>query len=69
MGYYIDKDKHYKIDKDTAPIVAKIFEMYAGGSTVKQIEVGGSFLNDVGSPTFPEPQTARFTAGLRFLYG
>ena len=37
LGYYIDNDKKYQIDKDTAPIVTKIFEMYAGGSTVKQI--------------------------------
>ena len=37
LGYYIDENKKYQIDNDTAPIVGKIFEMYAGGSTVKQI--------------------------------
>jgi DNA invertase Pin-like site-specific DNA recombinase len=37
LGYKIDKDKNYVIDEDTACIVKRIYEMYADGSTVKEI--------------------------------
>jgi len=37
LGYFIDENKHYKIDKTTSSVVIKIFEMYAGGFTIKQI--------------------------------
>lgn len=37
LGYKIDKDKNFVIDNDTAFIVKRIYEMYAGGSTVKEI--------------------------------
>ena len=38
LGLKVDKDKHYQIDEDTAPIVRKIFEMYSSGSTIAQIK-------------------------------
>lgn len=38
LGLKVDKDKHYQIDEDTAPIVRKIFEMYSSGSTIVQIK-------------------------------
>lgn len=37
LGYKIDKDKNYVIDENTAPIVKKIYKMYANGHTVKEI--------------------------------
>ena len=38
IGLKIDKDKHYQIDEETAPIVRKIFEMYNDGHTIVQIK-------------------------------
>lgn len=37
LGYMVDENKHFQINPDTAPIVVKIFEMYASGMTVAQI--------------------------------
>jgi len=37
LGFKVDKDKHFIVDEDTAPIVVRIFEMYASGKTVAQI--------------------------------
>lgn len=37
LGYKTDADKRYEIDPKGAQIVREIFEMYASGSTVKQI--------------------------------
>lgn len=37
LGYKVDENKRFQIDADTAPIVVKIFEMYAAGQTVAQI--------------------------------
>lgn len=37
LGFKVDKDKQFQIDPDTAPVVKKIFEMYAGGKTVTEI--------------------------------
>ena len=37
LGYKIDGDKNYIIDEKTAPIVKRIYEMYANGYTVKEI--------------------------------
>ncbi len=37
LGYKVGPDKHFEIDPETAPIVRMIFEMYAGGKTVKEI--------------------------------
>jgi DNA invertase Pin-like site-specific DNA recombinase len=37
LGYQINKDKHFEINPDTAPIVQSIFEMYANGKTVTEI--------------------------------
>lgn len=36
-GYYIDEDKHFQIDENTAPIVRDIFTRYANGETIKSI--------------------------------
>jgi len=33
----VDEDKKFQIDEKTAPVVQKIFEMYASGSTIFQI--------------------------------
>ncbi len=38
LGLKVDKDKHYQIDKEKAPIVRKIFEMYNDGHTIVQIK-------------------------------
>ena len=37
LGYKIDSDKNYIIDENTAPVVKRIYEMYADGCTVKEI--------------------------------
>lgn len=37
LGYKVASDKHFVIDEETAPVVEKIFEMYAGGQTVTEI--------------------------------
>ena len=37
LGFYIGNDKKYHINNETAPIVVKIFEMYANGNTMKKI--------------------------------
>ena len=37
LGYKVDSTKHFVIDEETAPIVQKIFEMYASGQTVAEI--------------------------------
>lgn len=37
LGYKVAPDKHFIIDDDTAPIVVKIFEMYAAGERVVDI--------------------------------
>ena len=37
LGYKVDNTKHFIIDEETAPIVQKIFEMYASGQTVAEI--------------------------------
>lgn len=48
LGYKIDADKNYHIDEKTAPIVRKIFEMYADGYTLKEI---AKCLNEKGYTT------------------
>lgn len=37
LGYKIDANKNYVIDENTACIVKRIYEMYAGGNTIKEI--------------------------------
>ena len=37
LGYKVDKEKRFQIDEETAPIVVKIFELYASGHTVTEI--------------------------------
>ena len=37
LGFKVDSTKHFQIDKETAPIVREIFEMYANGKTVNEI--------------------------------
>ncbi len=48
LGYKVDKDKHFQIDPDTAPIVKNIFEMYASGKTITEIT---THLNSLGYKT------------------
>lgn len=48
LGYKIDDDKNYIIDEKSAPIVKKIFEMYADGETLKDI---AACLNNAGYKT------------------
>jgi len=55
LGYCIDKDKNYILDKNTAPIVKKIFEMYADGEKLKDIAI---HLNNAGYKT---SQGGKFT--------
>lgn len=37
LGYTVDKDRRFHINPETAPIVKEIFEMYASGKTVTEI--------------------------------
>lgn len=37
LGFKVAPDKHFIVDEETAPIVLKIFELYASGQTVAQI--------------------------------
>ena len=37
LGYFVDESKQIQVDSATAPIVMKIFEMYATGSTMADI--------------------------------
>ena len=37
LGYYVDADRQFHVDPETAPIVRKIFEQYASGKTVTEI--------------------------------
>ena len=37
LGYKINKENDYEIDENSAPIVRKIFSMYADGHTVREI--------------------------------
>ncbi len=48
LGYKISKDKHFEVDPDTAPIVQCIYEMYADGKNVTEIN---SYLNAQGFKT------------------
>ena len=48
LGFKVDQNKHFQIDPETAPIVKKIFEMYAEGKTVTQI---AAYLNAQGIKT------------------
>lgn len=48
LGFVVDQDKHFQIDPSTAPIVQKIFEMYADGKTVTEIT---THLNSLGLKT------------------
>lgn len=48
LGYTVDQEKHFQIDPNTAPIVEKIFEMYADGKTITKIT---SHLNALGLKT------------------
>lgn len=48
LGFKVDDDKRFQIDPDTAPIVQRIFEMYADGKTVTEIS---NHLNSMGYKT------------------
>ena len=37
IGYYIDGDKHFQIDEDTAPIIKDIFTLYNDGKKISEI--------------------------------
>lgn len=37
LGYKVNKEKKFEIDTDAAPVVVRIFEMYASGKTVTEI--------------------------------
>ena len=43
LGYYVDNERRFHVDPKTAPIVRQIFEMYASGKTVTEIN---QYLND-----------------------
>lgn len=44
----MDEERHFVADPKTAPIVQKIFDMYANGSTISQIT---NYLNEQGIRT------------------
>lgn len=48
IGYFIDANKNYQIDKLTAPFVKDAFEMYASNMTMKEIT---EYLNQKGVRT------------------
>ena len=48
LGYTVDEERHFVADPKTAPIVQKIFDMYASGSTISQIT---NYLNEQGIRT------------------
>lgn len=48
LGYKIDSELRYVIDENTAPIVKRIYEMYANGHTMKDI---CTVLNEAGYKT------------------
>ena len=48
FGFYIDSEKNYKIDTNTAPVVLDIFKQYSEGSTMKEI---ADHLNKLGVRT------------------
>lgn len=48
LGYKINEELKFEIDENTAPVVKRIFEMYAAGHTVKEICV---VLNEAGYKT------------------
>lgn len=37
LGFRVNEAKEFEVDPETAPIVARIFEMYAGGNTMAEI--------------------------------
>ena len=43
LGYYVDEERRFHVDPETTPIVRQIFEMYASGKTVTEIN---KYLND-----------------------
>lgn len=48
LGYKVGPDKRFEINHDTAPVVKRIFEMYANGKTVIEIT---TLLNEQGIKT------------------
>lgn len=48
LGYKVDENKDYVVDEETAPIVKKIFEMYASGETLNNM---ATYLNERGYTT------------------
>ena len=48
LGYCVDKNKNIQINEQTAPIVVKIYEMYASGHSMAEII---RYLNDNGYKT------------------
>lgn len=50
FGYTLTEDKHYAIDPETAPIVPRIFELYAGGYSLKAI--GAKITEEYGKDYF-----------------
>lgn len=48
LGYKLDKDRNFTVDNETAPIVRRIFKMYAEGNTTFEII---KELNDEGVKT------------------
>ena len=37
LGFCVDSDKHFRLDPNTAPVVRRIFEMYASGNSMAEI--------------------------------
>jgi len=48
LGFRVDENKRFQVDEATAPVVRKIFDMYAGGCTVAEII---TYMNERGIRT------------------
>jgi DNA invertase Pin-like site-specific DNA recombinase len=48
LGLKLDEERHYIIDEATAPYVRHIFELYANGTTIREINI---YLNENGVKT------------------
>lgn len=69
LGYKIDEDKNYVIDEKTAVIVKRIYELYADGSTVKEIckELNASGYKSSTGKTFAAGSLHRILTNPKYI--
>ena len=72
IGFKLTEDKQYEVDPVTAPIVQKVFELYAAGNTLKEIGITiteqyglkiGNFYNYVGKILDNKQYVGTYTRG------